>query len=196
MSGGWVSIITESYFGSLFISMTSVLYNMHWLLEKFITLSWRERVTPDCTGSKWKPFVRQLQVWPRYVVQAMWRSLDESSYVDQRIRLCVMGHAIIHQLCGSQAMLPQVKILKGLWIGGDWELKWPNIWIPYVFLLLGTIFQLCIFSGYRENTSLVFAAEIGIPSCSWCHTSEIRGGCNGNLYERVSAGKLLLVTKM
>mgnify|MGYP001803549878 CR=1 FL=1 len=59
-----------------------------------------------------------------------------------------------------------------------------------------TNFHLCISNGYRENTSFFFTSEIGIPTCSWCHTSQIRGGCNSNSYERVSGGKLLLVSEM
>ena len=48
-------------------------------------------------------------------------------------------------------------------------------------------FQLCISTGYRENMSLIFTAEIGIPTYCWCHTSQIVGDCKGNLCERVNA---------
>ena len=92
--------------------------------------------------------------------------------------------------------LSQVAKLKGLWRGGHCKLNWPNFLIPHVFLRLVTNFQLCFFNSYRENTSLFFTAEIGIPTCSWCHTFEIMGGCDDNSYERVSGGKLLLLTEM
>ena len=77
--------------------------------------------------------------------------------------------------------------LKGLWRGGHWELNSPHFWIPHVLLHLVTNFQLCISTGCRENRPLVFIGKIGIPNCMWCHTPQIRGNCNGYLYERVSA---------
>ena len=70
--------------------------------------------------------------------------------------------------------------LMGLWRGGHWELN--SIFGFIMSHESGDRFQHCISTGYRENMSLVFAAEIGIPTCSWCHTSQIRGGCNGNSY--------------
>ena len=47
----------------------------------------------------------------RYVAQAMWCWLGKSSYVEQGMKLYSVGDAVIHQLSGSHAMVPQIRVL-------------------------------------------------------------------------------------
>ena len=64
-----------------------------------------------------------------------------------------------------------------LWRRGHLELSCHHFWIPHVILNQVTNFQL-LSRGSPDNRSLVFIAEIGIPTCKRCHTSQIKGDCN------------------
>ena len=57
--------------------------------------------------------VQQIQVWLRYVSQALWCSLGKSSCAEQGKRLCSIGDAAMHQLSEQldYSMLQQVRIL-------------------------------------------------------------------------------------